>query len=219
MKAIKIILLLFFLSGNVFSQKTPNFWNEITAFKKSDSAHFPPKHAILFVGSSSFRFWTSVQKDFNDDSIINRGFGGSTLADVIRYFYDIIYPYAPKKIFIYCGENDLAAPWLVSPQVVLQRFKTLYCMIRTNFSKAEVVFVSIKPSPSRKSVIPNIIKANQMVKAFLKDKPNTHFVDVFSKMVNPDGSLRNDIYRPDELHMNPEGYKIWIKALKPLIRN
>ena len=83
------------------AQQQPAFWDEIEAFRKSDSVSFPPKNAILFVGSSSFRMWEDVQKDFPGSVIINRGFGGSSLPDVIRYQKDIIFPYAPKQIIIY----------------------------------------------------------------------------------------------------------------------
>ena len=82
------------------------FAEEIAAFKKQDKINMPPKNAILFVGSSSFRMWTDVQDAFPGYTIINRGFGGSALPDLIRYTNDIIVPYKPKQIVIYCGDND-----------------------------------------------------------------------------------------------------------------
>src|ERR1700761_1934486 len=90
-------------------KQSPPFWNEIAEFKHQDSVQRPPSGAILFVGSSSFRKWTNLQSYFPGYTIINRGFGGSTLPDVIRYANDIIFPYHPKEIVIYCGENDFAA--------------------------------------------------------------------------------------------------------------
>jgi len=85
------------------------FIEDIRAFKKQDSVSTPPKHSILFVGSSSFTKWKDVADYFPGYSIINRGFGGSTLVDVIRYADDVIFPYDAKQIVIYCGENDLAS--------------------------------------------------------------------------------------------------------------
>src|SRR5262245_50060214 len=81
----------------------PPFWNDIQNFKKQDSVSFPPKNAILFIGSSSFTNWKDVQNYFPGYTIINRGFGGSTLLDQIRYFNDIVFLYEPKQIVIYCG--------------------------------------------------------------------------------------------------------------------
>src|ERR1700736_1860158 len=98
------------------------FYNDIQAFKKKDSVHMPAKHSILFIGSSSFTKWTDVQDYFPGYPIINRGFGSSTLPDVIRYADDIIFPYQPKQIVIYCGENDLAASDTVTAETVVERF-------------------------------------------------------------------------------------------------
>ncbi len=118
-----------FLTVFVHAQTAP-FQDEINAFKKEDSAHFPPKHAILFIGSSSFRFWSDVQNYFPGYTIINRGFGGSSLPDVIRFAPDILFPYQPKQVVIYCGDNDLAGDTTLTANDVFNRFTTLYKMIR-----------------------------------------------------------------------------------------
>src|SRR5205085_12445340 len=99
--------LLLFANVLTAQQKTP-FWDDIQAFKKQDSIQPPPQHAILFVGSSSFTKWTDVQGYFPNYTIINRGFGGSALPDLIRYENDVIFKYDPKEIVMYCGENDIA---------------------------------------------------------------------------------------------------------------
>src|SRR5260221_10643648 len=113
------------------AQIAPPFWEDIVAFRKQDSVHFPPPHAIVFVGSSSFTKWKDVADYFPGYTIINRGFGGSSIPDVIRYANDIIFPYHPKQIVIYCGENDLAASDTVSAQMVFHRFKKLIILIRS----------------------------------------------------------------------------------------
>ena len=135
----------------VFSQEP--FADDIRAFKIEDSLHKPPQHAILFVGSSSFTKWTDVQSYFPGYTIINRGFGGSSLPDVIRYANDIIFPYHPKEIVIYCGENDFAGDSTLSAETVFERFKTLYGMIREKMPAVPVVYISIKPSPSRRAIL------------------------------------------------------------------
>src|ERR1700733_2447122 len=113
-------------------KQQPPFWSEIAEFKRQDSIQRPPSGAILFVGSSSFRKWTNVQSYFPGYTIINRGFGGSTFPDVIRYAGEIIYPYHPKQVVIYCGDNDLAASDSVTATVVYNRFVHLYDLIRTH---------------------------------------------------------------------------------------
>ena len=97
------------VAGASYAQK-PAFYDEIQSFRKQDSVSMPAKNSILFVGSSSFRMWTNIKEDFRMHSVINRGFGGSSLPDVIRYADQIIFPYQPAQVIIYCGDNDLAAP-------------------------------------------------------------------------------------------------------------
>jgi lysophospholipase L1-like esterase len=201
----------------IAQQENPPFWDEIQAFKKEDSIHPPPKNAILFVGSSSFNFWKSVQKDFPGYRIINRGFGGSSLPDVIRYQDDIIYPYQPKQIVIYCGENDLAMSDTVNAEIVTARFMQLFNSIRQKLPKVPILFVSIKPSPSRQHLMARMVEANNKIKSFLQKQRNTSFIDVYHKMLNPDGTPKKEIFIEDNLHMNAKGYSIWQKSIKPYL--
>lgn len=202
---------------NVNAQQNFSFWEDIQNFKKQDSVHFPPKNAILFVGSSSFTKWTDVQNYFPAYKIINRGFGGSSLPDVIRYAGDIIFPYHPKQIVIYCGENDLAASDTVTAAMVFNRFKKLFKLIRSRLPNIPVVFISLKPSPSRQSLMPKMETANSMIKKYLKENKRTAFVDVYHKMLNAYGNPIDDIFIEDKLHMNAKGYAIWKKAIQPYL--
>ncbi len=200
-----------------FIMQAQPFYNDIQAFKKKDSVQAPPKNAILFVGSSSFTKWTDVQDYFPGYTIINRGFGGSVLPDVIRYAGDVIYPYQPKQVVIYCGENDIASSDTISAATVVQRVETLFGMIRAHLGNVPVVFISLKPSPSRSRLMPKMTDANAQIKAFLASQKNAAFVDVYSKMLEADGSPMKDIFLSDNLHMNAKGYAIWKKALEPYL--
>ena len=211
------LLFSLFFTTIVYGQTAP-FQDEINAFKKEDSLHFPPKHAILFIGSSSFRFWTDVQNYFPNYTIINRGFGGSSLTDVIHFAPDILFPYQPKQVIVYCGENDLAGDTTVTANAVLERFVTLYKMIRDTLgSQVNVVYVSIKPSPSRAFLLPKMMNANKLIKQYLSKEKNTAFANVFHAMLTANGKLRPELYRDDQLHMKPEGYAIWKKTLEPYL--
>jgi len=196
----------------------PPFWNNIQAFKKRDSAQMPPKNAILFVGSSSFTKWTDVQDYFPGYPIINRGFGGSSLPDLIRYADDVIFPYKPKQVLIYGGDNDLASSDTVTAQTVYARFVTLFTMIRERLPKTAIAFVAIKPSPSRVHLMPKAEAANALVKAFLQTRRRTAFIDVYRPMLQPDGKPKPEIFESDSLHMNSSGYKIWQAQIQPVLR-
>jgi lysophospholipase L1-like esterase len=213
------LLLLFSLlvySVNIIAQP---FAEDISAFKKQDSISFPPKQAILFVGSSSFTNWKDVQNYFPQFTILNRGFGGSSVSDVIRYADDIIFPYMPKQIVIYCGENDLAASDSVTGEMVYRRFVQLFKMIREKMPKVPVAFISLKPSPSRWHLKEKMIVANKGIKKYLRKKKNAVFIDVYHKMLGADGTPIKEIFIEDNLHMNAKGYAIWQKIIEPYLKN
>ncbi|MHA4809448.1 GDSL-type esterase/lipase family protein [Flavitalea flava] len=195
----------------------PPFWDEIAAFKHQDSIQPPPANPILFVGSSSFRFWKTVGEAFPGYPIINRGFGGSSFPQVIQYAPDIIFPYNPKQIVIYCGDNDLAGSDTVTGEVVYNRFVELYQTIRSKLKKADILYVSIKPSPSRAKLMPRMEDANSRISSFLKKQKHAAFVDVYHLMLTPEGQPIDDLFIGDKLHMNPKGYAIWQKAIQPYL--
>ena len=217
MKRIFIILFFAFLVIPVANAQQWPFFDEVQAYRKQDSISVPPRNAILFIGSSSFRLWKNMQDDFPGYTIINRGLGGSSLPDIIHYADEMIFAYKPKQIIIYCGDNDLAASDTVTAETVVKRFGDLFELIRNRKPGIPVVYVSIKPSPSRERLLPAMMPANKTIKEFLKTKPHTAFADVFSEMMSSDGKIRTDIFLEDKLHMNAKGYAIWIKTITPYL--
>lgn len=199
--------------------KAQPFVNEIAAFKKQDSVSFPPKQAILFVGSSSFTMWKDVQDYFPEYTIINRGFGGSALTDVIRFERDIIFPYRPKQIVIYCGENDIAGDSAVTGKMVFDRFIKLYRSIKKNLGNISIAYISMKPSPSRWHMKDRMIEGNELVRKFMERKKGTNnkFIDVWNSMLDSNGGPMKDIFIGDNLHMNANGYAIWQKTIEPYL--
>jgi lysophospholipase L1-like esterase len=195
------------------------FRKDIDAFKKKDSLQMPAPKSILLIGSSSFTKWTDVQSYFPGYPIINRGFGSSSLPDLTRYADEIIFPYAPKQIIIYCGENDIASSDTITAQIVLQRFQQLFFIIRAKLPKIPVAFISIKPSPSRWKFEPVILEANKIIKEFLAKQPHSTFINVHDAMLSADGKPKPEIYISDQLHMNEKGYAIWQKIILPVLKN
>lgn len=193
------------------------FWNEIAEFKHQDSIQRPPSGAILFIGSSTFRKWTNIQSYFPGYTIINRGFGGSTLPDVIRYADDIIFPYRPKQIVIYGGDNDLAISDSVTATMVYNRFVRLYELIRKHLKDVDIVFISIKPSPSRQRLMPKMEEANDRIRDFMATHSHAAFVDVYHSMLNQQGQPIDSFFLADKLHMNEKGYRTWQQILLPYL--
>lgn len=207
-------LLAFFILHTAHSQ---NFKSDVSAFKKQDSIAFPPSNAILFIGSSSFTRWKDVSVYFPNYTIVNRAFGGSTLLDVIHYEKEVIFPYKPKQIVIYCGENDIASSDTISGKTVFGRFKTLYGDIRKVFPKVSIVYVSMKPCPSRWKMKERLINGNELIRDFIKTQKNTVFVSVWEKMLDSNSEPMSTIFIEDRLHMNAQGYSIWQKIIEPVL--
>ena len=214
----KVVLLLLCVGCLSINAQEKPFWSEISAFVKQDSTDKPKDGIILFVGSSSFRLWTDLKKDLNNETIVNRAFGGASLLDVIRYKDENLLNYHPSKIVLYCGENDVASSDKVDGKEVFKRFKTVYDIIRKQYPNVPFVFVSIKPSILRWSMKDRMINANQRISSFLNRKKNTTFINIWDAMLE-NGEPKKDIFRKDNLHMNKKGYAIWIEKMQDIIDN
>lgn len=215
----KLLLgLLFAGSLSANAQDTYPFANEINAFNRQDSLTPPPAKPVLFVGSSSIRLWPTLQEYFPGAPVLNRGFGGATIPNLVHYAEQTIYRYNPSKIIFYCGENDFAESDTVGVQTVVQRFTDIFLQIRKRLPNVPFVFISIKPSPSRAHLMEKMKEANAEIRSFLKKHRNTQYVDVYSSMLNEQGRPRPELFTADSLHMNRQGYDLWTSKLKPLIR-
>ena len=168
----------------LLAQNQQPFYNEIRNFGKQDSIRMPETESILFAGSSSFRMWKGLKDSFPAYQVINRGFGGSTLPDLIRYHEETILKYKPAQVIIYCGENDIASSDTVTPELVLERFSDLFSIIRKRYPGVQVSFVSIKPSPSRWHMKERMISANKLIRDFLEQQRNTSYIHVWDDMLN-----------------------------------
>jgi lysophospholipase L1-like esterase len=216
MKIQKNIFVLFLLiSINTFSQEYQKIWQtEIDAFDKLNGAN-PLQEGILFTGSSSIRMWKDPAKDFNNPKILNRGFGGSQIIDLIENFDQVILKYHPQKIVIYSGDNDIQEG--KSAEIVFGDFCTLYGMIKAKLPNARVYYIAIKPSLSRWAKVIEIQKANTMINEYLNAKSNAAFADIFSPMIDLNGKPSEKWFMEDGLHMTDEGYQLWTKILAPYI--
>jgi lysophospholipase L1-like esterase len=212
-----LVVLLFLLPSHIFAQEGLPFWKDIQQFKKQDSLQKPPSNAILLIGSSSFTIWKDVQDYFKGYTIINRGFGGSTLVDQLRYINDVVFPYQPKQILIYCGENDLASSDTVTAKMVFSRFQQLFNLIRNRLPRVHIAFVSMKPSPSRELLMSKMREGNEMIRKFLRGKRRTAYIDVYKEMIDDEGKPIPTLFLDDNLHMNKEGYVIWQRVIQPYL--
>ncbi|MEP7144646.1 MAG: G-D-S-L family lipolytic protein, partial [Ferruginibacter sp.] len=117
----------------------------------------------------------------------------------------------------YCGENDIAGADSITAEIVFNRFKELFELIRSRLPGVYIAYVSMKPSPSREKFWPKMLEGNSSIKNYLKTKRRSAFIDVYYKMFNKDGTVMKDIFVEDNLHMNAKGYGIWQKIIQPYL--
>jgi lysophospholipase L1-like esterase len=212
LKVIGIVCIVFGIGQSNTTLCAQPFKQEVLQFQKSDSIVMPPKGQIVFAGSSSFTRWKDVAMYFPGYPIINRGFGGATLVDLIYYVDEAIIQYQPSQVFIYCGENDMADVDTVSPATVLLRFKTLHTILLKKLPRAtKIIFVSLKPSVARWHLETKFIEANKLIEGYIATQKNMQYLDVHTAMLDEKKEVLKDIFIADKLHMNPKGYLIWQK--------
>lgn len=195
---------------------SPNRWEaDIKKFEEADRQNPPAKSAVVFVGSSSIRMWKDLAEDFSDTKVINRGFGGSQLADSTYYADRIVIPYQPRMVVLYAGDNDLAAG--KTPQQVFEDYKAFVSRVREKLPNAKIAFISIKPSLARVKLMEQMRATNELIRGYAAAGKNLVFIDVFPPMLNQAGQPRPELFIQDGLHMNREGYDIWRKVVAPYL--
>lgn len=169
---------------------------------------FPNKEdLVVFYGSSSIRLWENLENDMHPLNTLNLGFGGSSFSWCIYYFDRLFAKIKPKHIVIYVGDNDLANG--IPPEKVVKKFRTLASLIRTSFPTTPMDFITIKPSPCRTYLLPEIKLTNSLIRKELMNVEKASLINIFDSMLSENGVARPELYQEDELHMNEKGYKIW----------
>jgi len=218
----KVFLLLLILDlltlNKILAQDGKEWAEDIANFEKLDLKNLSgpenkKKDWIVFVGSSSLLMWNDLETCFPGKNIVNRGFGGSQISDLIIYSKRIINPYNPSQVVIYAGDNDLAEG--KSSTRVFEDFKKLFGIIRNDLPKTKIIFISIKPSPSRIGLIKDQKKANKLIEDFIKNQKKASYIDVFNPMLDEHEKPMRKLFLEDTLHMNSVGYDLWKKIISP----
>ncbi len=202
-------------SARADEEKAHRFEADIQKFEAQDRRSPPPEGAILFVGSSSIRLW-NLARSFPQWKVINRGFGGSLVADSLYFADRIVTKYKPRAIVFYAGDNDLARGTPV--EQVVTDFREFLAKVHAALPQTPVVFIAIKPSPSRAKLVNKQREVNAQVSQLAKGDPLLTVVDAWATMADADGNPRSDIFLPDGLHLNAKGYEIWAPLVTDALR-
>src|SRR5215469_15878524 len=216
--AIVIVLFIASLRLSAAAETNHNFaiWeNEVAAFEASDRTNPPPKHGLLFTGSSTIRKWTTLAQDYPNQPVINRGVGGSEIVDITHFEDRIVFPYEPKMIFFRCGGNDIADG--KSPEEVFADYKEFVATVRTKLPDAEIVFISWSPSPARWAQNDKEQTLNRLVREYSMQTPHLKYCNASDVSLGKDGKPRRDLFVTDGLHFNSAGYKILAERVKTFL--
>lgn len=191
------------------------FSPEIAHFAELDKATPPKPCGFLFTGSSSVRFWKTLDQDMAPYRVINRGFGGSQIADVTLYFDQVVTPYRPRAIFFYAGDNDIHVGR--TPAQVVADFQAFLDRKDKTLGAAKVYFISLKPSKARWAELAAQTDANAQIKALAARRADLDYIDVVPPML--EGGAPKDIFVGDGLHMTPAGYVLWTEVVRPVLEH
>lgn len=215
-RSIAALLSLALLSLTAAAPPETKFSPEIAHFAELDAATPPKPCGFLFTGSSSVRFWKTLDQDMAPYPVTNRGFGGSQIADVNLYFDQVVTPYHPRAIFFYAGENDLWAAKKTPAQVTAD-FATFMALKDRRLGKTKVYFITLKPSKQRFTQLAEQGEVNDAVRAMAAKRSDLAVVDVVPTML-ADGQPK-DIFVGDGLHMTPAGYVLWTAVVRPVVEH
>jgi lysophospholipase L1-like esterase len=218
----KFMLLTWLLAsvGLCCAAPTNNFakWEkDIAAFERADKSNPPPQQAVLFAGSSGIRLWKTLAQDFPEHRVINRGFGGSHIADSTHFADRIIIPCAPRLIVLRAGGNDIAAG--KSPEQVGHDFQDFVTTVRTKLPDVDIIYIGWNPTAARWQNREREQAANTLIRNYIQQHPHLKYVDTWNLVLGPDGLPRPELFVADKLHFTPAGYKILTDLVRPLLRD
>ena len=182
--------------------------SSLDAFALNDKQQRPASDGVLFVGSSTIRMWPDLSQDFRQVPVLlNRGFGGSTMRDCNALVRELVIQYKPRHVMVYAGDNDLAEGR--TPNGVLRSFANFVRSVRAELPDTRISYISIKPSPLRLALLPQIRETNALLARYVQTVPNTRYIDIFNPMLTADGLPRPELFQADRLHLNEAGYRLW----------
>jgi lysophospholipase L1-like esterase len=187
----------------------------IAAFEKADRANPPPKGAVLFVGASTLVLWKALPRDFPDQKIINRAFGGSEITDTTHFAERIIFPYEPRLILLRAGSNDIHNG--KAPEQVVEDFKAFFKKVREKLPETEIVFMSLNAIPSRLAEKDKDDAANKLIRSAIQQMPRVRFLDISDMVLTSDGKIRAELFGSDRLHFNEAGYKLLAERVRAIL--
>ncbi len=200
------------------SSDAPDAWDwSIEKFEAEDRRHAPAPGAIVFTGSSSITFWKTLDRDMAPLPVLNRGFGGSKMHQVVHYADRTVIPYRPRAVVLFAGTNDISGRHPRTAREVFDGYVASVQQVHADLPDVPIYYISITPTPSRWKLWPTAEEANRLIEAHTKSDPRLRFIDLTSALLTSDGKPDRSLYRIDRLHPNARGYAKWTSVIRPVL--
>ena len=147
--------------------------------------------------------------------VVNRGFGGSQMHELNEFRDRIVTKYKPRAIVIYEGDNDIF--FGKSVEQVLESYDDFIEHVDDKLPDADICFIAVKPSISRKDLWAEMEKVNEGLKKRADDRDDMCYFDIATPMMEGDEFVREDLFAPDGLHLNAKGYEVWNDVIRPVL--
>ena len=196
-------------------------WEEvIQEFEAGDRESPPPTGSILFIGGSNIRRW-KLEDNFAQRPVINRGFGGSMIADAVYYADRIVLSYRPKTVVLYGGANDMGKRGRKTPPEVLADYRMFIKTVHDVLPNTRIVYISLPHfyrDRGNLNAIAKVTLVNDLIAEAAQKNKWLVFVNVNEAMADKSGQPRRELFQADGIHMNAAGYKLWASLLRPHLR-
>jgi lysophospholipase L1-like esterase len=219
-RIVKLILaavIIWVIQAQYLEAADPDRWEDtIAGFEEADRLDPPPDGVIIFTGSSSIRRWESLARDMAPLPVINRGFGGSEIADLVRYADRLITCHKPSAVVIFCGGNDINRG--KSPETVASDFHQLTEIVRVEHPGTPIFYISIRPTLKQWDARNSHIAANRLIRQFCERETGVEYIDIWNQFLDPaTGNPKPKYFVEDRVHMSRAGYLLWSEIIKPLL--
>jgi len=186
---------------------------DIQRFDSLNLAEESGPETLLVTGSSSVRLWDSIHSDLAPFQVMQRGFGGATMADFNHYSDRIIKPHPFKAILVFVanditgGENDR------TPRELLNLYKILAGSVEERNPGTPLFWIETTPTPSRWDAWPEVSRANRMIEKYCSGNTGLYYIGTADAFLNEAGLPDSTLFRNDMLHLNRKGYRLWSEIL------
>jgi len=202
-------------------------------YRKYDTVRFAPEHyqermalfrsealqqgGIIFLGNSITEY-ADWRRLMNDVRVINRGIAGDNTFGMLDRLQDVIDRH-PSKLFIEAGINDIAQD--VPVGMIVGNISSIVQWVRAGSPATKIYVVSVLPvNENVRKEYPELTDKNPVVREVdlqlqqLAGAAGFTYIDLAARVADPSGNLLAKYARPDGLHLNGEGYKVFAGMIK-----